>query len=92
MPDPELTDERTSAAAPPDSGPSRRDNTRLILVAVIGAVMLVFALINLNTVQVHWLFATNHAPLILVIVLAFLLGAAADRLLVIRKGRKRANT
>jgi uncharacterized integral membrane protein len=52
----------------------------------------VFAVINLDSVKVHWLVTSGSAPLILVIVLAFLLGVAADRLLIVRAKRKRKGT
>ena len=51
--------------------------------------MAVFAVINLDDVKVHWLVATDQTPLIVVIVLAFLLGILADRLLLVRARRKR---
>lgn len=66
----------------------RRDRARLLAAGVIGALVAAFALLNLDGVKVHWLFATAQTPLILVIVLAFLLGFAVDRLLVIRARRR----
>jgi uncharacterized integral membrane protein len=69
----------------------RRERARLVAVAIIAVVITVFAVLNLNSVKVHWLVTTNHAPLIVVIVLAFLLGVAADRLLVVRARRRRSD-
>ena len=66
----------------------RRERARLISAAVLGAVVAAFALLNLGDVKVHWLVTTGQSPLILVIAVAFVLGVAVDRLLVIR-GRRR---
>ena len=67
----------------------RRHQRRLIAAGLIGGLVVVFAVINLNEVKVHWLIATGQTPLIVVIVLAFLLGILADRLLLVRRKRKR---
>lgn len=56
--------------------------------AVVGALIAVFAVVNLGEVKVHWVFTTGQTPLIVVIALAFVLGALVDRL-VIRARRKR---
>lgn len=74
--------------------PSRKEvdhgrERRALAAGLIGALVVVFALINLNDVRVHWLIATGQTPLIVVIVLAFLLGIVADRLLLARARRKR---
>ncbi len=85
----------TSEPHPPSSTesaghkPATRDRPRLIAAAIIGAVVAAFALLNLDDVRVHWIVATGQTPLILVIVLAFLLGMAADRLFVVRAKRRR---
>jgi uncharacterized integral membrane protein len=57
---------------------------------VIGTLVVVFALINLNDVRVHWLVTTQKTPLIVVIALAFVLGVLADRLVLARARRKHA--
>jgi uncharacterized integral membrane protein len=62
----------------------------VIAAVLIGTLVAVFALINLNDVKVHWLIATGQTPLIVVIVLAFVLGILADRLLLARAKRKHA--
>ena len=65
-----------------------RQRARVIAAGVVGAVVAAFALLNLNDVRVHWLFATGHTPLIVVIAFAFLLGVIVDRL-ALRATRKR---
>ena len=66
----------------------RRHRARVIAAAIVGAVVAAFAVLNLNDVRVHWLFATGRTPLIVVIAFAFLLGIVVDRL-VVRARRKR---
>ena len=81
--------ESTAADVSPRRGVAeRRDRARLIAAGVIGALIAVFAIVNLDQVKVHWLIATGKTPLILVIGVAFLLGIVADRL-AIRARRKR---
>ena len=48
----------------------------------------VFAVLNLDQVEVDWLIGSWETPLIVVIVVSMLLGAGIDRLLV-RRARKR---
>jgi uncharacterized integral membrane protein len=81
--------ESTAADVPPQRAvPARRDRARLIAAGVIGALIAVFAVVNLNQVKVHWLVTTGKTPLILVIGVAFVLGIVVDRLAV-RARRKR---
>ena len=83
------TDGSSDVVRPSRTDVDRRRQQRVIVGGVTGALVVVFALINLNDVKVHWLIATGQTPLIVVIVLAFLLGIAADRLLLARARRKR---
>jgi len=83
------TDGSSDVVRPSRTDVDRRRQQRVIAGGVTGALVVVFALINLNDVKVHWLIATGQTPLIVVIVLAFLLGIAADRLLLARARRKR---
>ena len=89
MATPQPTDSSTDVTRPARTEAERRHRQRLIAAALIGGVVAVFALINLNDVKVHWLIATGKTPLIVVVVLAFLLGILADRLLLARARRKR---
>jgi uncharacterized integral membrane protein len=56
---------------------------------VVAALLVAFAVLNLNDVKVHWIVASGQTPLIVVVVVAFLLGAGVDRLLVVRSKRRR---
>ena len=55
---------------------------------ILVALAVVFALLNLEKVEVDWLIGSWETPLIVVIVVSMLLGAGIDRLLV-RRARKR---
>jgi len=88
MATPQPTDRPTDVSRPARTEAERRHRQRLIAAAVVGVLVAVFALINLNDVKVHWLISTGEIPLIVVIVLAFLLGVLADRLLLVRAKRK----
>jgi uncharacterized integral membrane protein len=87
MSDSELVD-RTSADQQAVVKADRRHRARLVAAAIIGGVVAAFALLNLNDVKVHWLVATGQTPLILVIVVAFALGVAVDRLVIFRAKRR----
>lgn len=89
MATPHPTDRPTDVVRPSRSEAERPHQRRLIAAVLIGALVALFALINLNDVKVHWLVSTAETPLIVVIVLAFLLGIFADRLLLARARRKR---
>jgi uncharacterized integral membrane protein len=60
-----------------------------IVALVLAVVMVVFAILNFGRVKVNWIVTTGHTPLIIVIVVSFGLGIAADRLAIERSRRKR---
>lgn len=68
---------------------SRRERVCLIAAIVITALVVVFAVLNVDDVKVHWIVTTAQTPLIVVIVVSLLLGVVLDRLLVIRARRRR---
>ena len=53
----------------------------------LGSLAVVFGVLNLDEVDVNWIFGTFSTPLIVVIVVCLLLGAAIDRAIVYR-GRR----
>ncbi len=53
---------------------SRRERARVIAMAVLLIVIIVFAVLNLGAVKVDWIFGSGHAPLIVVIVISLLVG------------------
>lgn len=79
----------TAGAGEPTPAAPRPARRRAIAAAVLGAIVVAFAVLNFNTVKVHWLVTTGHTPLIVVIVFAFALGIGVDRLLILRGKRKR---
>jgi len=79
--------ERPPARRPGDK-PEKAANTRLVAAGILGVLAAVFAVINLDKVEVDWLVGSWQTPLIVVIAVSMLLGAGLDRLLV-RRARKR---
>ncbi len=54
----------------------KRERTRTVALVVLGVLLTVFALLNRESVQVDWIVGSGHAPLIVVIALSVLVGAA----------------
>jgi uncharacterized integral membrane protein len=53
---------------------SRRELVRASSLFILTALAIVFALLNLDDVEVHWAFGSGRAPLIVVIVISLLVG------------------
>ena len=70
----ELPEERKGRAV------TARDNSRVLAAAILGGLGTVFAVVNLDKVQVDWVFGNWDTPLILVIVVCLLLGFALGTL------------
>ena len=56
---------------------SARDRARLTTALAAGALVAVFAVFNLDQVDVNWIVGTWQTPLIVVIVLSLVIGAVA---------------
>jgi uncharacterized integral membrane protein len=60
-----------------------RDNSRTLAAAILGGFVAVFAVLNLDEVEVNWIFGTFDTPLIIVIAISlaagFLLGVFFGR-------------
>ena len=65
---------------------SKRERARLVMVAAVGALAALFAVFNLDQVEVNWLIGTWETPLIVVIALSIVLGAALGYLVTRRRG------
>ena len=63
-----------------DTVPARRDQAKLVVAGVLGALIAVFAVLNFDEVSVNWLVTTAQTPLILVIAVSFLFGAVIGAL------------
>lgn len=67
---------------------STGETLRLVGGVALAVVLIIFALLNLNEVEVNWIFGTWSTPLIVVLVLGLILGALIDRLVIGRlRGR-----
>ena len=81
---PKPTDVESSGTHPRD----RKRDTRMVLMGVAAVLLVWFALANTNSVHIHfWVYTTKHTPLIVVIIISGLLGAALA-LLATRSRRK----
>ena len=67
--------------------PQRRERARTIALLVLGGLAAVFAVLNVEEVEVNWLLGTWSTPLIIVIALSFVLGAGTGFLLARRRLR-----
>ena len=72
-------------ASPPAS---RRERLRTGLAFVLGAFTVLFAVFNLDEVEVSWVVGTWQTPLIVVILVCVLLGAALGWILARRRPTK----
>ena len=55
---------------------TRKESARLVAVAAVSAVVALFAVLNLDEVEVNWIIGTFDTPLIVVIAVSVLVGAA----------------
>jgi uncharacterized integral membrane protein len=69
-------------------GGARRDRkatARLLAATVLGALLTLFAVLNSQSVRVHWIVTTTHVPMIVVIVGCGLIGAGVSWLIARRR-------
>ena len=71
----------------PGSGRDRRRDARLVATGVAAVLLVWFALVNLQDVQIHFWIGTKHAPLIVVTAVSAGLGAVVGILLTRRRKR-----
>jgi uncharacterized integral membrane protein len=64
--------------------PVRAQRARMAVAGGVGVLVTLFAVFNLDDVEVNWLLGTWSTPLIVVIAISFLAGVAVDRALVRR--------
>jgi uncharacterized integral membrane protein len=70
-----------SVSTEKEKSPARRERTRTVVAVGLGALGAVFAVLNLDEVEVNWVLGTWSTPLIVVIALSFLLGAGVGVLI-----------
>jgi uncharacterized integral membrane protein len=68
---------------------SRRELARTGVLVVLAVLITLFAVFNLDKVKVHWIFGTDEAPLIVVIVISLLVGIVLTHFAERRTGKKR---
>jgi uncharacterized integral membrane protein len=73
----------------PRSQDEKRELSKRVVALVVAVLMVVFAILNFGRVKVNWIATSGHTPLIVVIVVSFGLGIAADRLAIARSRRRR---
>jgi uncharacterized integral membrane protein len=65
--------------------PEQRSRARMIAAFVLGGIAVLFAVLNLDDVEVHWIVATWTTPLIVVIAVSVLVGAGLGWLVARRR-------
>lgn len=78
-----------AAKAPSRALRLRRENVRTIAAFVLGGLAVLFAVLNLDDVDVRWIVGTWQTPLIVVIVVSLLIGAAIGWAVARRRGTAR---
>jgi uncharacterized integral membrane protein len=71
----------STSQAPRKTHATRSEQARRIGLGALGALVVLFAVVNLDDVRVNWIVFTSQTPLIVVIAVAFALGAALGMLL-----------
>ena len=69
-------------------GRTRGEQARLIAAFALGALVVLFAVLNLDEVRVDWIFFKSDTPLIVVIVVCLLAGAAIYAVTAHRRARR----
>jgi uncharacterized integral membrane protein len=77
------------APGPPEHKRSRREQVRTAGFVLLAVLITLFAVLNLDSVEVNWIFGTGEAPLIIVIVVSVLVGIVLTYL-VDRRASKRS--
>ena len=81
---------RISGDEQPQAGsPRRRERARTGILVVIAIIATVFAVLNRDSVKVHWIVGSGRAPLIVVIVVSLLIGVVFKHFAERRAGKRR---
>jgi uncharacterized integral membrane protein len=68
---------------------SRRELGRSSALVVLAVLVTLFAVFNVDKVKVHWIFGSDEAPLIIVIVISLLVGIVLTHFAERRGARRR---
>lgn len=74
---------------PPEAKRSRREQARTAGLILLAVLITLFAVLNLEEVQVNWILGTGEVPLIIVIVVSVLFGIVLTYLIDRRASSKR---
>ena len=80
---------RASGQTDPAPASARKLSPRTFFAALLGGALLLFAVLNSQTVTIHWIVRTTDTPLIVVIVASGLVGFAVGWLLARRQAAHR---
>jgi uncharacterized integral membrane protein len=78
---------RPSSGASTKLRRSRGDVARTAVWVLLAVLITLFAVLNLKSVEVHWIFDSSSVPLIVVIVISLLVGVVLTHIAE-RRGRK----
>jgi uncharacterized integral membrane protein len=68
---------------------SRRESARTAGLVILAVLITLFAVLNLESVEVNWIFGKGQVPLIIVIVISLLVGIVLTYLVERRTSRRR---
>ena len=68
---------------------SRRESARTAGLVILAVLITLFAVLNLESVEVNWIFGKGEVPLIVVIVISLLVGIVLTYLVERRSSRRR---
>jgi uncharacterized integral membrane protein len=77
------------APGPSENKRSRREQARTAGLVILAVVITLFAVLNLESVEVNWIFGTGEVPLIIVIVISVLFGIVLTYLVDRRTSKRR---
>jgi uncharacterized integral membrane protein len=77
------------APGPPQHKRSRREVARTTGFVVLAVLITLFAVLNVESVEVNWIFGSGQAPLIIVILISLLVGIVLTYLVDRRTSRRR---
>jgi uncharacterized integral membrane protein len=73
----------------PEHQRTRRETARTAGLVLLAVLMTLFAVLNVKTVEVNWIFGKTETPLIIVIVVSLLVGILLTHFAELRYRRKR---
>jgi uncharacterized integral membrane protein len=77
------------APGPSEHKRNRREQARTAGLVLLAVLITLFAVLNLESVKVNWIFGTGEAPLIIVIVVSVLFGIVLTYLVDRRASKRR---